>query len=107
MTTNGGKIVRKLSVSEAGIVVDELRLARPDLLEAKLVDDDAGLARGRAGALEDNNVLLRLGLGHKGRAAVGEEQHDRPRALEAQELPPSQAHRPGPQARILHPGAEG
>ena len=131
MTSSGGKMVRMLMVSEASrcraatgapagrvdepaqierrIGRDMPRAARSSTASPAHFSDNrssstaTGAVPAGAWVLEIDDVLLGIGAGQQARAAVVEQQHDRPGVLEAEQMAPTDAHRARPHAGALRP----
>ena len=91
-------------------VVTTLRAARSSTAspaqtcaQSQLVDGARSGAGRRVGIGDEDDVLLWIGAGEEASAAVGEQQHDRRRILETQQMAPAQANRARPDAGVLRP----
>ncbi len=133
MTSSGGKIVRKLMVSEASAMsrndlrscstrsVSQRRLNRrvhrrraaspaqqdglaiPDLRQAQFVDCDRRRPGRRRRVLELDGGLVGAHAGQESGGSVRKQQDDGAGVGELQQMPPTDAHRARPHARALRP----
>jgi len=72
----------------AALGTHEQRFAGPDLVQSQLVDGDGGLAATRR-VSEEDDIALGIRADQQTCAAIGEEQHDRRRAVKPEKLPPA------------------